>query len=245
LPGEPGLPGVSGSVVTIGSNGNWLIDNVDTGVKAAGSPGTNGKDGQSCDAYEDGTEFVIKCGNIEKARWPKALCGTVAYDPKYMACDDGIVGVTIGNQIWMAKNLNIATASSKCYGDIESNCDIYGRLYNWIDATAACSTIGWKLPDDTDWEALITTVGGTEIAGKALKANDDLWTTNTGTNDYGFSALPGGNFLDDIGDIGYWWSATESSGEAHYKRILHDYDAIRNDNNGKKTNLLSVRCIKD
>ena len=39
--------------------------------------------------------------------------------------------VTIGNQTWMAENLNYVTANSKCYKD---SCEKYGRLYTWADA---------------------------------------------------------------------------------------------------------------
>ena len=55
--------------------------------------------------------------------------------------------VTIGNQIWMAENLNYAhtgipytyyrgdsDSSSWCYGNIAENCTKYGRLYTWATA---------------------------------------------------------------------------------------------------------------
>ena len=43
--GEDGEDGQDGSVVTIGQNGNWFIDGIDTGVKAEGSDGNDGTDG--------------------------------------------------------------------------------------------------------------------------------------------------------------------------------------------------------
>ena len=52
--------------------------------------------------------------------------------------------VQIGDQTWMAENLNIGTSidvcleqtdnqiiEKYCYGNLESNCDIKGGLYNW------------------------------------------------------------------------------------------------------------------
>ena len=42
--------------------------------------------------------------------------------------------VQIGNQIWMAENLNYKTAGSYCRGDDDSNCAQYGRLYTWSAA---------------------------------------------------------------------------------------------------------------
>ena len=50
--------------------------------------------------------------------------------------------VTIGDQIWMAQNLNYADSittpsllgRSNCYEDSLENCEIYGRLYSWTAA---------------------------------------------------------------------------------------------------------------
>ena len=64
--GTNGKDGAPGSVITIGDNGNWFIDGVDTGKAAAGKDGkdgtngTNGKDGDSIvwALSEDGTQFV-------------------------------------------------------------------------------------------------------------------------------------------------------------------------------------------
>lgn len=49
-------------------------------------------------------------------------------------------------------------------------------------------------PDQADWNNLITFLGGTDVAGNALRIASGYWTTpNTGaTNSSGFTALPGG-----------------------------------------------------
>ena len=47
--GKDGQSGTTGSVITIGANGNWFIDGVDTGKPSrgeAGAPGADGQDGQ-------------------------------------------------------------------------------------------------------------------------------------------------------------------------------------------------------
>ena len=37
----------------------------------------------------------------------------------------------LGDQVWMAQNLNYAADSSYCFDNDSANCDIYGRLYPW------------------------------------------------------------------------------------------------------------------
>ena len=65
--------------------------------------------------------------------------------------------VVIGRQIWMAENLNYNASGSKCHDNLESNCDIYGRLYNWNTAKKACPK-GWFLPNNAEWEGLKSSV---------------------------------------------------------------------------------------
>ncbi|MCL2219279.1 MAG: hypothetical protein FWC23_05125 [Chitinispirillia bacterium] len=134
---------------------------------------------------------------------------------------DGQVYPTIkaGEQIWMAKNLNYMTGNNWCYNYADSNCVKYGRLYTWETAMSACPA-GWRLPDAADWNILINTAGGWEIAGEKLKSQtgwDDKsdGSSGNGINAFGFSALPGGRnislhtfYFYDIGSGGYWWSAT-------------------------------------
>jgi hypothetical protein len=67
--------------------------------------------------------------------------------------------VKIGDLIWMAENLNIATKDSWCYGDAAFNCAKYGRLYAWSAAVTACPN-GWHLPANAEWENLVNATGG-------------------------------------------------------------------------------------
>ncbi len=129
--------------------------------------------------------------------------------------------VKIGDQTWMAQNLNYKTENSYCYDDNADNCTKYGRLYTWAAAmdsagswstngkgcgyNKACSPTylvrgvcpeGWLLPSETEWETLFTAVGGRLTAGKALKSifgwKDDNGKSGNGTDAFSFSALSAG-----------------------------------------------------
>ena len=68
--------------------------------------------------------------------------------------------VKIGNQTWMAENLNFTTAEgSWCYDDDTVNCNKYGRLYSWETARDVCPA-GWHLPSKAEFETLLSNVGG-------------------------------------------------------------------------------------
>jgi uncharacterized protein (TIGR02145 family) len=68
----------------------------------------------------------------------------------------------------------------------------------WSDikyTTQGICPTGWHIPTDKEWKTLITYVGGQSTAGAKLKAiGTTLWNSpNDGaTDEYGFTALPGG-----------------------------------------------------
>ena len=90
--------------------------------------------------------------------------------------------VVIGDQCWMLENLNtgdrIDGANNQtdnnniekyCYADLESNCDIYGGLYQWDEmmnyttqeGTQGICPYGWHIPTRAEWTALTDSLGGT------------------------------------------------------------------------------------
>jgi len=181
-----------------------------------------------------------------------AIAWVFAAEPSFGTFTDGRDGqkyktVVIGGKKWMTQNLNYETDSSWCYENKESNCRKYGRLYAWNAAKKACP-IGWKLPDTTDWNRLEKTAGG-DGAGKMLKSNGGWYKNGNGTDNYGFSALPGGlrysdgNFICAISH-GYWWTVTENGSNAYDRSIYSGDDMVDDEYNGKNYGF-SVRCIAD
>jgi len=140
--------------------------------------------------------------------------------------------VKIGNQVWMAENLNYNVKGSKCYDNKESNCDKYGRLYSWatamgIDAKynnevwdgsdvkhrGICPS-GWHIPSHNDWSELKSYVesdnGCKNCAGKYLKAKSGWIAGGNGEDKYSFSALPSSygdssGYFKGIGNYSDWW----------------------------------------
>lgn len=167
----------------------------------------------------------------------------------------------IGQQIWMAKNLNVNVEGSMCYDNDPANCEKYGRLYTWEAAKTACPS-GWHLPSEEEFNLFLEAVKlRTEqiVAQKKLNAEplregedkfyNHLRDSSWGLNTFGFSALPAGLYYGDskkfssLGRLAIFWSSTEDYSSSAYRLHIGDYGAsVLNDN---KTNGISVRCLKD
>jgi len=186
--------------------------------------------------------FCVGCGGYNSAKNPNG-------DDSYTY--SGPV-VTIGSQKWMAKNLDRATPNSKCYDNSAKKCAEYGRLYTWDDAKVACPA-GWHLPSDDEWTTLIDFVGGREIAYNKLRAangwsNDSKGNSGNGTDDFGFSALPGGFKVLDfccIGSYGGWWSVTNDNVYANTWGVSIFGEKYVVMGRSGKMSLNSVRCVAD
>lgn len=158
-------------------------------------------------------------------------CG--AFDPDLYLCDsrDSTLYryVTIGSKVWMAQNLNFGVMMTGaddqengykyCYDDDESECDVFGGLYQWhvaVGLPLACASsscedqlqndvqgvcpLGWHIPSKEEWSDLVDVAESiNEETAYVLKSSDDVWATNPstglggpGTDDLGFTALAGG-----------------------------------------------------
>jgi uncharacterized protein (TIGR02145 family) len=159
----------------------------------------------------------------------------------------------------MAENLNFNAEGSKCYNNEEANCNTYGRLYTWASREDVCPA-GWHLPSDAEWNTLGENVGGLSTAGNKLKAISNLWYAGASgqfaganTDDYGFSALPGGYYETAVGASGFanlgrdgsWWTIEINSGNSVFHWFLGYNTSGFSRTANWNTILRSVRCVKD
>jgi len=156
--------------------------------------------------------------------------------------------VKIGEQIWMAKNLEYEAPGSKCYDNSAANCAIYGRLYDWVMAMNNCPD-GWHLPSDGEWTTLTNYIGND--AGMKLKATTEGWASDAlGTDNYGFKALPSGyvgsdNSFGGKGTKATWWSNTYEYNAIYTTRNIDAGNGIyKNGSSDNEKDYYSVRCIK-
>jgi uncharacterized protein (TIGR02145 family) len=196
--------------------------------------------------------------------------------------------VLIGSQCWMAKNLNIGTRiggdeimtnnsiiEKYCHGNIDTNCDVYGGLYQWNEMMQYSTTpgiqgicmTGWHLPTDSEWKTLEGTIDsqypvgdpvwdlegdrGYDAGGKLKETGTLHWAfPNTGaTNSSGFTALPGGARNTDGTFPSFLVSGrfwtSTESGSNAYRHILSTLLMDIARNAATKNFGLSVRCIKN
>ncbi len=183
--------------------------------------------------------------------------------------------IKIGEQWWMAENLkvsryrngdnipnvtndsewvNLTTGAWAYYNNDLSYGDTYGKLYNWytVDDSRGICPEGWHVPSNQEWIALEDFLGGHAVAGGKMKSTSGWFQDGNGTNESGFSGLPGGGRNHENGQFsgmagfGSWWSSTETYPDSAYRRQLRHYDTLvgRHPYSSKKLGV-SIRCLKD
>ena len=228
---------IAGVFILLFSYGN-VSDNID-------HPGGSNSDQISSESIQTqtkpaqtktkSTQTVSKPAQTKSKSIPKSTKSV----PVKTSKDPGIV--TIGTQTWAVANLNVSTfrngdtipnartyeewveagKSGKpawCYYNNDpANGTKYGKLYNWyaVNDPRGLAPAGWTLPGDADWANLTYYLGGPEASGKKMKSLSGWIDGDNGTNEAGFTGLPGGYRVENgtflnLGSIGTWWSSTES-----------------------------------
>jgi uncharacterized protein (TIGR02145 family) len=173
---------------------------------------------------------------------------------------DAIPG-ELSDAAWVA-----ATAGAQAvYAADPERLEAYGRLYNWFavnDPRGLCP-VGWHVPSNVEWMdfevalgmdpvGVFTTGWRGEDEGTQLKADPTDWVPWNGSDDFGFSAVPGGyrSYMGggpsfDVGTCGYYWTSSASiSGRAWSRGFSTEQSGISRDYSYHQLGF-SVRCIKD
>ena len=218
-----------------------------------------------------GEGFLIKMFTDDILVYPFS-CGSPFTDSR-----DGQIykTVQIGNQCWMAENLNIGVQidgllimsdnsiiEKYCYDNDSINCEIFGGLYQWNEmmqysttqSTQGICPNGWYLPSDAEWfeleNYLDPSITNPDLTGwRGIDCG--LKMLEGGSS--GFEALLSGKRLYDTGlfkNIGirtYFWTSTINP----YNTIHAWYRILENNNNRAYRNGslrlegYSARCLKD
>lgn len=200
----------------------------------------------------------------------------VVVKPELMKVQNNdILAIHIGDQVWMAKNLDVDVPGSFCYKGLPLNCAKYGRLYTWTAAMKFSKNleekpardsikrvhrgvcpVGWHLPSIYDFERLsayLQDIDDAVAVGTNLKTRG-IWieTENSmpGENGFGFNALPSGYLIPRAGYTGMdsssgFWSTAEVDSQT----VM--YWSLRYDNDDffrdstAKSAAFPVRCLMD
>jgi uncharacterized protein (TIGR02145 family) len=208
-------------------------------------------------------------------------CGVIEYEGQTYQT------VMIGEQCWMAENLNVGTRINSnadqnsqgviqkyCYDDLESNCDIYGGLYQINAATRWTSQgicpNGWHIPlDEEFWEleyyatqdysGLACSLNQTSLLPRCQPAGESLRAIDFGGTDlFGFNALESGFIKNNNGNsqhlklnqAGYFWTPSIINNYPNLYltttvRAIGDWDKNIVRFSNFAYDAFSIRCVKD
>lgn len=179
--------------------------------------------------------------------------------------------IVIDKLVWMTRNLDtdiyqngdqipntitgwssLTTGAWRYYNDNTELGKIHGRLYNRyaVDDPRGLAPTGWRVANETDWNALIAHLGGDTIAGGKLKqTGTTYWNSpNTGaTNSSGFSAFGSGYVTTTFQSLltaAYFWIPSTTSGANRVVLSSTDNGTDRTTSN-TAFHGMSVRCVRD
>ena len=162
--------------------------------------------------------------------------------------------VKIGDQTWMAENLNYKMKGSSCFDNKTENCKKYGRFYNNDAVFGGACPEGWKVPAKKDWATLLATsliYSQKKASEKEEYINGVDFQSFMGLNNdpYGFNILSAGGFAVQNArfkkrSVAYFWTSTSYIGDVPY------FIAFTSETSGYVGAVIvvpldfSIRCIK-
>ena len=180
------------------------------------------------------------------------------------------VGTMINSSQYQTNN---SIMEKYCYNNSPDSCTKYGGLYQWDEmmqytnqegVQGICPS-GWHLPTDDEWKVLEGAADSHYLIGDAvwynfgfrgsdvganLKTSSGWYENGNGTDQFGFSGLPGGiinsnSYFNGAGNMGYWWTSTITVSYHAWMRYLHYISPCSGSYLWADENGFSVRCIKD
>ncbi len=175
---------------------------------------------------------------------------------------------------WLSLDVNSKAYAR--YDNSDTDFGTYGALYTWSAAMNGSSSSdeypgeiqgvcpdGWHLPSDSEWKQLEYDLGmseldirddgwrGWEEGGMLKQPGTSLWIEPNylGTNESGFTAIPGGirdeeGLFRDKGSFAAFWSSTGHEDVALMRGLHSNRGNVLRENYSRKSGL-SVRCLKD
>lgn len=286
--GVAGFQVFSNSVWLVSENEDWFAINPvigelhDTITVIYDENSTSAiRSGEITVSSADSSEAVVV--TLIQSRLP--ACGQPISDPRNGKTYSTI---QIGNQCWMQQNLNLGTRvdhtqnqtndsiiEKYCFQNLESNCDLYGGLYQWdeamqyseLPASQGICMPGWHLPSDNEWFVLSQYISGRPEfycdgidawTAKAL-ASASGWTASSTTctpgnnqaanNSTGFTMMPGGykysNGFTNPGEYSAYWSSSPANSQNAMWWLLEYSKKYLGHSTFLKTFGVSVRCLRD
>ena len=169
--------------------------------------------------------------------------------------------VKIGNQCWMAANLNYGSIIGStemqrdncipekyCFNDNPANCVSYGGLYQWDEMMLYDNTLaeqgfcppGWHVPTENEWTTLFNVYVSNGFAGAPLK-----YTGYSGFN----ALLSGTRFNNESWNFSnfaaMFWSSKSEGNDKAWAHGMNTYNPSVSYYPSSRTHALNLRCIKD
>ena len=191
--GSDGLNGSNGKTpeITIGDNGNWFIDGVDTGVKATGAKGDQGEQGEKGDKGEQGEKGDKGDQGEQGEKGSDGKDGVNGSDGKngqhgksayelyvekygYVGSEEEWLDDLVNGRLGMRETYTV-TFDSNGGSEVESQEVLDGkRAYKPYAPSRTGYTFGGWYLDSTEWNfAIYTITDDTTLTAK--------WTANTYT----------------------------------------------------------------
>ncbi len=168
---------------------------------------------------------------------------------------------------------NNGVVEKYCQENDPQNCQIYGGLYQWAEAVQYLNNVtntnhwnplpttpvqgicppGWHIPSNAEANTLVTFLGGSNQAGGKMKStsiNYWYWPNAAATNEYGYTALPGGGCLNGVfsnmKSYGTFWTITKGNlaVDAYVYGAAYNF-GISQGGQSYKISGYSVRCLKN